>query len=425
MCTTNLQTTRCYGICSALRDCQSCLIHGENICKWCVQNSKCHSTTDREVCGENDNSVYQWWGSKGIWINDKQNCSTLDRPPGVTYLKYLYPYDWNMPDSVNIINSTSIEFNTNTAPSIDNSNSGEVIARIHGFLHLPENYIELIKVCGSYGEISLKNSEEKEALKSFHADQNICHLLNMNELKSGKNLLDLKSRRQPKSQLHILSKIALQNSNSKPFQFNFLEPYSKGNCEINSNCFQCLSDNSCGWCEIKNKCFARDENPTLVCSESNNWSYLTLIADKCINCSNFISCHSCSQSENCEWWSEDAKCERRGRSSAAIKDPFECAVPCHERVNCSECLNTNGKCVWCQATSQCFSFSVYTSEYQFGICREWIDQLTISSGASNNNGQHQCKSCSMFKNCSSCLKRLSCGWCYLEENPFEGDYCTK
>jgi hypothetical protein len=103
----------------------------------------------------------------------------------------------------------------------------------------------------------------------------------------------------------------------------------------------------------------------------------------------------------------------------AIKDPFECALPCHERSNCSSCLNEKGKCVWCQATSQCFSFSVYTTEYQFGLCREWIDQLMVTNG-DFNNGHHQCKSCSMYKNCSSCLKRLSCGWCYLEENPIEG-----
>ena len=66
-CTTNLQTTRCPGICPALGDCHSCLIHGNasgpsvspsgvtsgltssvahklrlDQCTWCVQNARCH-----------------------------------------------------------------------------------------------------------------------------------------------------------------------------------------------------------------------------------------------------------------------------------------------------------------------------------------------------------------------------------------------
>lgn len=56
-CTTNLQTTRCPGICPALGDCHACLIHGMssqrsmpahsvankfglNQCTWCVQNAR-------------------------------------------------------------------------------------------------------------------------------------------------------------------------------------------------------------------------------------------------------------------------------------------------------------------------------------------------------------------------------------------------
>lgn len=54
-CTTNLQTTRCPGVCPALGDCHSCLLH-DNVqsthsvaqklhggqCTWCVQNARCH-----------------------------------------------------------------------------------------------------------------------------------------------------------------------------------------------------------------------------------------------------------------------------------------------------------------------------------------------------------------------------------------------
>jgi multipile epidermal growth factor-like domains protein 8 len=422
VCSGNLQTTRCHGICPSLRDCQSCLVHGEKVCKWCVQNAKCHQINDREPCGDSEfveKFTFQWWGSSGVTIDDKTMCLKLDRPPGLTYLKYLYPYDWNMPDSVSIINSTMVEFNTNTAPSIDSSNSGEVLARLNGFLHLPDAYKDQIRVCGSYADINLKITEEKSSIASFLADQNLCHALNMNELTDRtKVLIDLQARRQQKSQPHLQSRVSMQNNATKTFTFEYLEPFSSGNCGANKNCFQCLSDNLCAWCDVTDACMSRDVNETLACSDGFNWRYLTLRSEQCVNCSNFISCQACSSSEACEWWNEDAKCERRGRSLTAIKDSTECASPCHERSNCSSCLNDKGKCVWCQATSQCFSFSVYTSEFQFGLCREWIDQLM---GGSDHNGHHQCKSCSAYKNCSSCLKRLSCGWCYLEQNPIEGE----
>jgi multipile epidermal growth factor-like domains protein 8 len=62
-CFTNLQTTRCPGICSSLKDCQSCLIHGSfhsetklpiGECTWCVQNAKCRQKNDYSPCGESD-----------------------------------------------------------------------------------------------------------------------------------------------------------------------------------------------------------------------------------------------------------------------------------------------------------------------------------------------------------------------------------
>lgn len=219
--------------------------------------------------------------------------------------------------------------------------------------------------------------------------------------------------------------MALQNNATKAFTFEFLEPFSttSSNCQSYTNCLQCLSDNSCGWCDIKSQCLPRSVNESSSCSDGINWRYLILNAQQCVNCSNYISCQSCSESSDCEWWTDD-KCERRGRSATAIKEPTECPSPCHERSNCTSCLNDKGKCVWCQATSQCFSFSIYTSEFQFGLCREWIDQLIVTSNIemNGNYGHHQCKACSMFGNCSTCLRSLNCGWCYLEENPIEGEF---
>lgn len=81
--------------------------------------------------------------------------------------------------------------------------------------------------------------------------------------------------------------------------------------------------------------------------------------------------------------------------------------------------------MWCEATQQCFSFSVYTSEYQFGLCREWLDQAYPFVAVQNNNmyptkPQERCKNCTHHTNCLNCLSTLSCGWCFNASNPMTG-----
>lgn len=76
---------------------------------------------------------------------------------------------------------------------------------------------------------------------------------------------------------------------------------------------------------------------------------MTLQPSNCPSCSQYITCQSCTATGLCEWWSEEAKCERRGRYQAAIVATQECYEPCHERVTCSQCLQTS-RCVWCAAT---------------------------------------------------------------------------
>lgn len=201
-----------------------------------------------------------------------------------------------MPDSVSIINSTLVEFNTNTAPSIDSSNSGEVVAKLHGYLHLPEIYKDQIRVCGSYADITLKITEEKSSISTFSADQNICHSLTMSEFaEKTKILIDLQARRQQKSQIHVQSKVSMQNNATKAFTFEYLEPFSSEvDCGMNKNCFQCLSDNKCGWCDVKDECMSREVDEKAMCSDGVNWRFLVLRSEQCVNCSNFITCQSCS-----------------------------------------------------------------------------------------------------------------------------------
>lgn len=399
-CFTNLQTTRCPGICSALRDCQSCLIHGSSAssaqdfnklpigkCKWCVQNAKCHQKNDYEPCGESDSVEkigYQWWGRSGIEIQDKQMCTKLDKPPGLLHLKYFHPFDWRLPDYVNLINSTLIDFTSGTLISSNESpQNGDVISRLHGYLHLPaaqENRKEVLKVCGSYAQVTLRASTESESIvaANFTADQNLCVISAWDKWELQKVLIDLQARRRLTNQnahQHFPSKVGLQNNaTTKAFTFEFLEPFSNGSCHQYEHCLLCLSDNACGWCDLKSKCVSRNINETAECRLNDHWRYLILQPNQCENCSNFISCEDCTSSKSCEWWSEETRCVRAKRSPNGINDVAKCPSPCYLRTNCSNCLNEKGRCVWCEEKQTCFSFAVYTSEFQFGLCREWIDQ---------------------------------------------------
>lgn len=129
-CTTNLQTTRCPGVCPALGDCHSCLIHGHPLqqsakplvsaaiklglgeCTWCVQNARCHHKDDNYgVCGLREDSPSQlpgWWGSVGTEVVKADQCRELDQRPGLTFVKYNHPVNFSQPDHVAIINATTV-----------------------------------------------------------------------------------------------------------------------------------------------------------------------------------------------------------------------------------------------------------------------------------------------------------------------------
>lgn len=223
------------------------------------------------------------------------------------------------------------------------------------------------------------------------------------------------------------SKMELQHyretENAKVFTFEYLEPYANGSCSQYTNCLHCLTDSLCGWCDLTLECVSRDSDEMESCSSNGDWRYLTLLPSACSNCSNYISCEKCVGSNLCEWWVEEARCVRIGSGSTdAVIALDSCPIPCFSRSDCNSCLDERGRCVWCEATQQCFSFSVYTSEYQFGLCREWLDQISPTQEMSVMPARRvdQCKSCQSHTNCSICLSSLSCGWCYNSLNPIEG-----
>lgn len=467
-CTTNLQTTRCPGICPALGDCHSCLLHGDapaqlpasashsvahklhlGQCTWCVQNARCHHKDDNfGVCGLREDTPSQvagWWGDKGSEVVNADTCREVDRRPGLTFLKYKHPANWTQPDSVSIINATTADFNAVGGPPtrIEQALGGEVTARLLGFLRPPhtwDNIKEQLRICVSYSTASLRLASADghlEIVANLSAEHSQCSPAIWPSggpviLLPGRYLVDFEARKALAAGPYAVhhSKMELQHNktheNPKVFTFEYLEPYEgNGSCTQYTNCLHCLSDSLCGWCDANSLCLPRQDNEKDLCrfpNQPDDWHYLTLVPSQCINCSNYVDCEACVDSGICEWWTEDARCARRGRSPSAVMEVAKCPPPCYSRENCTQCLDGNGRCVWCQATQECFSFAVYTSQYQFGLCREWLDQAYHSphSLAPRGEASAVCDVCGRHSNCSTCLRTLGCGWCYDLDNPIKG-----
>ncbi|CAH4004388.1 unnamed protein product [Pieris brassicae] len=452
-CTTNLQSIRCGGICPALGDCQSCLIHGPPLranssrtplssvstklglyqCSWCVQNARCHHKDDNYgVCGEDTPSENPgWWGSSGTEVTTPEECKIQDKRPGLTFLRYQQPADWNHPDSVAVVNATTVDW-------VAGGGSNNIIAgtsetRLKGWLHIPQYWNgtgESLHVCAGHANLTVKLGDKIEPVANITAYPLACSPVDWPLLFPGKLFVDMYANDSLHTGLypsHYHAKMELLHNKSqestKVFTFEFLEPYSEGKCSNYDNCLLCLSDAACGWCELTNRCEMRDVDEETTCTSDNEWRYLTLQPAACPNCSNYISCERCVSGNYCEWWADEARCARRGRASGAIVDASECPAPCRMRLDCEHCLDERGRCVWCEATRQCFSFSVYTSEYQFGLCREWLDRASSpTDDVTKKSGQ--CKSCQAHVQCATCLRSMGCGWCHSFENPING-VCTE
>ncbi|PZC82381.1 hypothetical protein B5X24_HaOG210422 [Helicoverpa armigera] len=452
-CTTNLQSIRCGGICPALGDCHSCLIHGPpptsgnssrtplpsvstklglDQCNWCVQNARCHHKDDNYgVCGEDTPSENPgWWGTTGTEVTTPEECKLLDKRPGLTFLRYQQPADWNHPDGVSVVNATTVDWGTGGGSN--HIFSGPSEARLRGWLHIPQYWNgtgETLHICAGYSNISLALGEAGGPVANLTAQPSACSLVDWPTLFPGRLAVDMHANDSLHTGLypsHHHAKMELLHNKSqesaKVFTFEFLEPYSDGECKYD-NCLLCLSDAACGWCELTERCEPRRADEHTACAAGGHWRYLTLQPAACPNCSNYISCERCVGANYCEWWADEARCARRGRAAGAIADRAGCPAPCRLRADCEHCLDERGRCVWCEATRQCFSFSVYTSEYQFGLCREWLDRAS-SPPDDTPRKAGQCKSCRRHTQCSACLRSMGCGWCYSHENPINGA-CTE
>ncbi|XP_065347637.1 multiple epidermal growth factor-like domains protein 8 [Cloeon dipterum] len=436
-CTTNLQTTRCPGICPALVDCHSCLALGNvtkgdsfavglrpGQCSWCVQTARCYPRDDKwGMCGAKEETPTLspgWWGTKGTEVHQISSCTRLDKRPGLTLLKYTHPANLSQPDYVSIVNSSTVWL-----PSSQGSVVGsEAMARMLGFLRVPPSWQkENLCLCQEHSSAFLKISPSPGAALALVAnstsqDPKRCWRTKWPTgddalLTSGRLPIELVAR-QPLGRGQVSGAYVRVShghcgvDKTKVFTFEHLEAWEGTDCGAHQNCLQCVADQSCGWCELTDQCIARKGKEQTSCTRSDgHWRYLILQSPACPRCSDITSCKACSSNPLCEWWSHEAQCTRRGRLQGAIVEEGKCPEECHTRKNCEQCLEDSGPCVWCHSRQECFLFSAYTSQMQYGQCHDWQDKSP-------------CRVCDALTNCSSCLRTLGCGWCYQVDNPVYG-----
>ncbi|QQP51302.1 Uncharacterized protein FKW44_012624, partial [Caligus rogercresseyi] len=469
------------------QDCYSCVLHGRspkqepNVvdqlrlreCGWCVHSQSClprYATPD--PCSL-ERKIKRDSAAK---LTSHQQCTRENFMSGITLFKYSHPPNATYPDFVSIINKTEAEFVpflNEVLPSSRRRGEEQYVLRIRGSVHVPHATYSSSSYSLNGSSDEDKNQEERYLLPCVRNAAQMLLLLSprstgklrtiingtsftttscRNNLKwpeSGSPIilrpgtsyqvdfsatasLDssmvLKGFFQPPLELSLKSGIDDEQIIPQVFDKDFLRPFrGNGSCVQYSNCLTCTADTLCGWCSGPGTCLARgDGNLEKSCRNQ----LLTLDSSQCIHCSSHIYCETCSSDPNCEYRNRDSHCVRRGSSlritkeeKIAVWDPSECPEPCSSRETCSECLGEPGRCVWCAETQECFLFSVYTSEYRYGRCREWFDRTNFYHQSQDSPEEppiNMCSTCSNFSKCSDCIQSLGCGWCYDPENPVQG-----
>ncbi len=467
LCRSNLRSRHCPGVCSGLPDCLSCAARPE--CSWCAGGKKCYpvggagSVVACPALGDGDVDR-----DSGVCVEDSV------APGSLTAALYHNPVNDSLPDAVFFLNESKISASSLVEaleealilwrPEGDgggwsSADSAQVHVKIMGFLKVLKSPRlsthawtwsgEALQVCqGPATTMSLRLSQQlgkpMETLKegSYRKEVSRCYP----RLKwpgSGRTIylypgnlyqleVDLAVKapakshlspvmRNPSSALFLLASSRPDGTKREILTSQYLLPYRRGSCEGSVSCLGCMVDSLCAWCPSEKKCVDKRQSLSGACRED-----VVTTPEQCPKCGDLLTCQSClggGEGVTCEWQVHLGRCIRRGRSSVAsdaVRALSSCAPPCHLRSNCSSCVSDD--CVWCETTRECFAFSSYTTRFAFGRCTSWVDRFKLSSQLRPGEIQTAeiCQDCPSFANCSSCVKRLGCGWCHLAGDPLSG-----
>ncbi|XP_035715096.1 multiple epidermal growth factor-like domains protein 8 [Folsomia candida] len=455
-CTTNLQTAQCPGICPLLTSCQSCTSAFPG-CVWCGTLEQCWKQTLEEV------------GSRTNVCNnplDKSSqtsvvqCAEKSWRMGLTQFEHRFPPNFSNPDAVKVINSSVLIISREYGSTIPVDTP--VTFALRGSLLGISHPIKKLELCALQAAVNLTLYSDEIFNSSYRwTDYQLCYNLTwpssgnsvyllpgqtikfdlvassfgkgVNQEKSGRVTIQLKYYSGPISSPRVLRKdhlIPFDGDSAKTDVHH--HHHRHHHCLSYRSCLSCAGDTSCVWRLDTRLCIPRtipipssNLNPLSGGEQALMYNpALPLIAHKssliiqpenCPGCSDMNFCEDCLDNNlglECEWWDEEMSCQRLGRLENAIRQKDKCPESCSRRKTCSSCVDTVGKCVWCETRQECFIFSVYTSVYQFGQCFQWIDKADV------------CKRCDKQPTCESCVLNIGCGWSYDENGGScsEGDF---
>ena len=442
------QASGCPKICASLSSCLSCTVHGNGDCMWCARTATCKRVQGNAQCLRPRDSE-GWWQQIAREedpctdcdpVLQPQDCASADVRPGLTFSQYLSPANMDQPDLVKIVNSSKVSFKYPERRSEEIKTLGTFSVHLQGTIRPPnikDKKVKQLEACVKFANASLTItahtlSSQLTLSHPLPAGPSLYPSCEDTAWMDGQAIFliptysyslhfqaDLNPSAVHSKQLSWLVlkdkavPLSINIDRLKTLEQSSLEPYRNGTCDGQS-CLACARDSSCGWCGSRSTCLPRSEESCPV--------FLTTEPELCTSCSDLIYCSDCVGNPACEWLAGESRCLRRGRVQGAITVPSSCPTPCHTRSSCSSCLDEAGRCVWCRATQQCFLFSVYTTEFQFGQCQQWLDRpqdIGLATSVSE-----LCHPCSSHTTCNSCLADLGCGWCYDQQNPSIGS-CTQ
>jgi len=426
-CTTNLQTAQCPGLCPLLSSCQSCVIPG---CVWCGIQEQCSTKPkDKEEATRFCNPHSQ---DQSIQFQTtEEECSAQNWRMGLTQYEFRWPPDPKYPDGVKIVNS-SVLLISKEHSSVLPANSPVTFVLRGSIRGLTFSHNKKLEMCSLQSGVNVTLWSPEESLHMSHkwTDYQCFNLtwpsgkpvlllpglrihLNLSATSFGKEILQEKSGRVSIQQKYSTGSSSVPRYLRREHLFPFSSSSEDTQCFNNLICTSCTGDASCLWNKDTSSCIPRKS--TLKDLKLRNTS-LILQPEDCTLCSDNNFCEECVSQRGamCEWWPDDMTCHRRGRllEGFPIHHSSDCPTSCSSRTNCSSCLESPGKCVWCEQKQECFIFSIYTSMYQYGQCFQWIDKA------------EQCRRCDKQPTCESCILNMGCGWSYDESGGVcsEGDF---
>uniref|UniRef100_A0A0C9R7G4 Megf8_0 protein n=1 Tax=Fopius arisanus TaxID=64838 RepID=A0A0C9R7G4_9HYME len=224
-------------------------------------------------------------------------------------------------------------------------------------------------------------------------------------------------------------------------------------CQSLKSCSECLAqwpyykdeDQVCKWCMNcpVGKCIP----VTKDCNESNKCNSLPTSVTNVGQCGESqcpaSDCDKCNNlGDDCVWtrqilktpgsgWKQTAEpifdwnCVSKSlveRSNIKMTSG-ECEKRCSDHKDCRSCLKGTGseggwhECRWSTQMNECISPS-----YQPLYCAGGVCGLVLK----NTDVEHCPEPCSVFKQCSTCLKHSHCGWCSLDSANITGQgICTE